>query len=87
MRLNVAAGTNNAQSNVVSIQLSTVVSDSALANKFVQTQAVLSTDDASRNHVTIAPGVLRGANGVVQINQTAGNGNASLNSLGLRMHP
>jgi hypothetical protein len=89
--VNQAAGSQNAQSNAMSVALG--VRGSSLTSENLS--QVLSggsgqeqdPDDSrsSRRNVEVESSAFRGTTGVVQVNQSAGRGNATSNSFSLRM--
>ena len=85
--VNQAAGTGNEQVNVVTIQLHGA-SDAALATAVTQSAPLARRDgSSSQATATISPSAFSGASGLAQVNQTAGNGNATVNTFSLRVGP
>jgi len=89
VRVNVAAGVGNEQINTATIGLGRTASDAALAGA-TTTQRIGPigvVNVGARNRVSVTPGAFAHASGLVQVNQTAGNGNASTNAFTLNLHP
>lgn len=83
MALNQAAGSTNLQANVLAFGLS----GQRVGAVSLQTSSAATSDDAAGGegavsaHVGSSADVLRGANDVVQVNQTAGSGNLTGNTV------
>lgn len=91
--INQAAGSKNVQSNTMSVALG--VRGSSLTSENLS--QVLSGSSgpqedsegsrSSQRKIEVESSAFRGATGVIQVNQSAGTGNATSNSFGLRMGP
>lgn len=86
IHVNEAAGVGNRQANAATIVLGRI-SDSVLANAISQQGPAHIPSIAARNRVGITPGAFAHASGLVQVNQAAGNNNASINEFSLHVHP
>ncbi|MEH6418250.1 hypothetical protein [Pseudomonas sp. CGJS7] len=92
LQLNQSAGAGNAQLNAFDLargaSTATIagLDDSALANVAADTAAIAPTQAAhAPREALIADDAFRGGQGVLQLNQTAGTGNASVNAIVLRL--
>ncbi len=88
--INQASGKGNAQANGILFVLGVegeVIADSVLAQTAPQagTPTEVETSPDSFRKASIAEGAFRNVSGVVQINQSAGSGNATANNFVLRM--
>ena len=82
--VNESAGIANQQINAIAIG-GTTVSDSVLAGEVSQQRtSVPLGHERDRNQTAIAPGAFSNVRGIVQLDQTAGDGNAAINSFALR---
>ncbi len=85
--VNEAAGIGNEQANVVSIRLHGV-SDASLATAIAQSPgSTQHNGPVPRASVSIGPSAFTGASGLAQVNQAAGNANATVNTFSLRVGP
>ncbi|GAC1624805.1 MAG: hypothetical protein NVS4B5_16800 [Vulcanimicrobiaceae bacterium] len=84
IRINQTAGVGNVQSNVAIVGLGRV-SDARLDTIVTQTIDPTSkiADLRSHGRVVVSSNALAGARGLIQINESAGNGNASSNAFSL----
>lgn len=84
--INQAAGTQNVQSNSMSVALD-VRGSSLTSENLSQVLSGGSGQDSrsSRRDVEVETSAFRGTSGVVQVNQSAGKGNATSNSFSFRM--
>lgn len=90
MAINQAAGVANAQANSINIVVgaSKPVANSVLAQNVTSTQFKESSSPSGNlNNVAITATAFKGAEGIVQINQVSGSGNASANSFALGIAP
>lgn len=86
IRINQSAGVANRSSNVT--LLSFGLSNARLDTIAAGAPAPLASGIVpTRNRITVGPGALAGATGVIQINQTAGDGNTSRNTFALTVRP
>ncbi|GAC1541354.1 MAG: hypothetical protein NVS3B16_04730 [Vulcanimicrobiaceae bacterium] len=87
VRINQAAGVGNMQSNVAIFRV-VPLSDGRLDSVTTKTAApdAKIANLRSRGEVVVSSGVLAGAGGLIQVNQSAGNGNASSNVFTLTIH-
>ncbi len=85
VHVNVASGVGNLQLNAVAIGMS-AVPDTILATQTVGSGVAKALPHQS-DRATIGPGAFKGAGGILQVNQSAGNGNASQNTLTLHIAP
>lgn len=82
--VNESAGIANQQINALAIG-GTSVSDSVLAGVVSQRRTSITLGNgADHDRTAIAPGAFSNARGIVQLDQTAGDGNAAINSFALR---
>ena len=87
--VNQSAGGGNAQSNAMVIEIGidgAALEDGELATVGTAQRngpASPGTDDERSLEARIEPGAFRGAQGIVQVNQAAGSGNATTNRFGL----
>ncbi|MGH7737055.1 MAG: hypothetical protein ACREMP_04210 [Candidatus Tyrphobacter sp.] len=91
LQLNQAAGSGNAQGNVIVVQLggaATSLSDAALSSAVASSRTSgTNTHSSGGNVAGISGRAFSGASGVVQINQTAGSSNRTTNSFQLQLQP
>jgi hypothetical protein len=86
IQVNQSAGAGNAQGNVVVVQLGTGLSNSDLSQVVSSPQNDQpNNNSAAGNTATISHGAFNGSSGVVQINQTAGSSNHTVNSFSLQL--
>lgn len=91
--INQAAGTQNVQSNTMSVALGVRGSSLTSANLSQVTsggngqELDPETGSSSRRDVEVDASAFRGTTGVVQVNQSAGIGNATRNNFSLRVGP
>lgn len=89
IQLNQSAGAGNAQGNVIVLQLGgnvTPLSDSALDATIASSHFSRQSQDSSgANHVGASNGAFANVGGVVQVNQTAGSANHTVNSFELQL--
>ena len=87
LAVNQAAGSGNAQANVLVLTGPQTVDAGVLAqvSADVAPPAGIAAGPAGTREARIDPGALTGQSGVLQINQTAGVGNASTNALVLQL--
>lgn len=88
--VNQASGFANGQANSTAIAVGVsgeVIADSVLAETFTSAAGMVKTaqDPASSREVSVSETAFQNAQGVVQLNQTAGAGNNSANSFALRL--
>lgn len=87
--INQTSGTANAQANTAALGLGTgveVVADSTLATTISNAgPALAGTGGARLQGVSISDSAFEGARGLVQVNQSAGSGNATANNFALRI--
>lgn len=84
--INQASGVANAQSNMVAIGIGSEISlDSELAQSVAGPIHGPVVDGASTRQATVSDTAFSGARGIVQLNQSAGAGNATSNSFSMRM--
>jgi len=86
--INQASGTSNAQSNSVAVAIGDAreVSGNRLAQVVAAPRDLGPSGESgseSRRTLVIGPEAFQGAEGVIQVNQSAGNGNATSNHFGL----
>ena len=86
LRINQSAGLANTQANVTLIAVGTV-SDARLDSVATGTTAPLARYAPNRDRITFGRGAFVGASGIVQINQSAGDGNTSRNTFALTVRP
>ncbi len=90
---NQAAGQANVQGNAVSMALGirgSALSESSMGQVLSDQQGLtadLVSSDSSKRKVTIDKTAFSGAAGIIQTNQSAGNGNTTSNSFSLRVGP
>lgn len=89
LSLNQASGLANAQANAVSIALGVNV-EAVAENELDQAVAMplrgeWDGGNMGRRAISVADTAFRGASGIVQVNQSAGSGNATANSFALRV--
>lgn len=91
LSINQAAGQGNVQSNSFNVALGISVSslsDASLQRVLAEQQGLSGTDDqqsSTRRSIEIERSAFVDAQGVVQVNQSAGTGNATSNSFGMSM--
>ncbi len=83
--INQAAGASNAQSNSIGVAIGAgeELSGERLAQVVASPKELGPSAGESRRKLVIGEDAFRGAEGVVQVNQSAGNGNATSNHFGL----
>ncbi|MBC5822468.1 MAG: hypothetical protein GIX01_10860 [Candidatus Eremiobacteraeota bacterium] len=89
VRVNVAAGVGNEQINTATIGFGRSASDAMLAGVSTSQKIgpIQTVNLGAHDRVILSPGAFAHASGLVQVNQTAGNGNASTNAFTLQVHP
>ncbi len=89
VRVNVAAGVGNEQINAATIGFGRAASDAVLAGVSTSQRIgpIQTVNVGAHDRVIVTPGAFAHASGLVQVNQTAGNGNASTNAFTLQVHP
>lgn len=89
IHINIASGSGNEQANVAAISAGVPLSDALLATQSIRQQApsLQGSRSGERPRVVLGAGVLARSTGLVQLNQTAGNGNTSANLFTMNVHP
>lgn len=90
LAVNQASGFANSQANSTAIAIGingVVITDSVLAETVPAAGGLVKAgnEQASTREVSVSETAFQNAQGVVQLNQTAGSGNSSANSFGLRL--
>ncbi|WP_163558650.1 hypothetical protein [Halomonas sp. NO4] len=91
MSINQAAGLGNVQSNTFTVALgisASSLSDSTLQSVLADQQGLNGTEDGPDNasqRIEVEDSTFEGAQGVIQVNQSAGTGNATRNSFRMNM--
>ena len=87
IKVNQASGIGNAQANGVAIAYGVeVVAESELAQTVSSVGLQLTTESGRKGvrAISVDDSAFRGARGIIQVNQSAGSGNATANSFALR---
>jgi hypothetical protein len=85
LQINQVGGAGNAQANLVTIGPGAQLDDAALFVVSATRSAPASASSAYR--VSVDHGALATPGGILQLNQTAGTGNRTVNALDLHLHP
>ena len=86
LQINQLGGVGNVQANLVTIGPTATLDDAALL-AVAATAGAAPASASTAHHVSVHPGALSAPSGILQLNQTAGTDNHSVNALDLHLHP
>ncbi len=86
LQINQLGGVGNAQANLITIGPAARLDDAALL-VVTATRGTAPASGSTVHRVSVDPGALAAPGGILQLNQTAGTDNHTVNALDLHLHP